>query len=100
MAVMQQLSHIVSAVAYDLKPVARDFPQFIGMLIHPNLDGRIPLDRIGKTQQLIHRRTLRSGTTKVEHPASKLKRRIAGAMSDGAQLWSAPTAPSRVRRLR
>ena len=56
MAIMQQLSNIVSAVAHKLKPVLRDCPQITGMLIHPTIDSRILLDRTGETHELIHMR--------------------------------------------
>jgi len=44
MAIMQQLSNIVSAVAHGLKPAPRDRPQFTRMLTHPDVDSRISLD--------------------------------------------------------
>ena len=54
MAIMQQLSNIVSAVAHDLKPALRDRPQFTRMLMHPDFDRRIALDRSGKPQKPAH----------------------------------------------
>ncbi len=55
MAVMHQLSNIVSAVTHDIKPVFRDYPQLIRMLIHPGPYVRISLGRIGETHESIHR---------------------------------------------
>ena len=54
MAIVQQLSNIVSAVAHDLKPALRDRPQFTRMLMHPDLDSWISLDRTGEPQKLAH----------------------------------------------
>src|SRR5262245_65303348 len=54
MAIMQQLSNIASAVAHDRKPALRDRPQFIRVLLHPDLDSGIALDRTGKPQKLAH----------------------------------------------
>ena len=54
MAIMQQLSHIVSAIADDLKPAMRDRSQFTGMLTHPDLDSGISLDRTWEPQKLAH----------------------------------------------
>src|SRR5262249_24841323 len=44
----------VSAVAHHLKPALRDRPQFAGMLMHPDFDSWISLDRTGKPQKLAH----------------------------------------------
>ena len=44
MAIVQQLAHIVSAPAPNLKPALRDRPQLIRMLLHPCFDGWIPLN--------------------------------------------------------
>jgi hypothetical protein len=54
MAVMQQHSNIVAALAHDLKPPLRDRPQFSLMLTHPDLDRRISLDRNGEPEELAH----------------------------------------------
>jgi hypothetical protein len=43
-AVMQQLPDFVPAFSHHLKPLARNGPQFISTLIHPHIDGGIPLD--------------------------------------------------------
>jgi hypothetical protein len=56
MAIMQQLSNIVSAVAHNLKPVLRDCPQITGMLIYPTLNRRILSNRTGETHEPIHMR--------------------------------------------
>jgi len=44
MAIMQHLSHIVSALSHDLKPVLRNGTQFIRVLFHPSFDSRISLN--------------------------------------------------------
>src|SRR5262245_58372662 len=54
MAIMQQLSNIVSAVSNDLKPALRDRPQFTRMLVHPDLNSWIALDRSGEPHKLAH----------------------------------------------
>jgi hypothetical protein len=54
MAVVQQLSNVVSAAAHDLKPAMSDRPQFTRMLLHPDLDRWISLDRTGEPQKLAH----------------------------------------------
>src|ERR1700720_1317198 len=56
MAIVQYLSNIVSAVAHDLKPALRDRPQLTRMLVHPDFDSWISLDRIGESHELIHMR--------------------------------------------
>jgi hypothetical protein len=54
MAIMQQLSNIVSAVAHDLKPALRDRSQFTRMLMHPNVDRWISPDRTWEKKKLAH----------------------------------------------
>src|SRR5215469_6440275 len=51
-AVMQKLPHFVPALSHHLKPVLGDGPQFPGMLFHPTIDARIPLDRALQSKQL------------------------------------------------
>src|SRR5258706_9346423 len=53
MAIMQQLSHVISAVAHGFKPALRYGSQFIRMLQHPGVDRWISLDRTGERQDLI-----------------------------------------------
>jgi len=48
MAIVQQLSNIVSAIAHDLKPALRNRPQFTGVLTHPDFDSGISLHRAGE----------------------------------------------------
>jgi hypothetical protein len=50
-AVMQKLSHFVSAFSHDLKPLMRDGSQFTLVLFHPRIDGGIPLQSAVKSQQ-------------------------------------------------
>jgi hypothetical protein len=45
--VMQHLSHIVSAIAQDLKPARRDISKLTNMIFHPAPNGRIPPNGIG-----------------------------------------------------
>jgi hypothetical protein len=54
MAIVQQLSNIVSTVAHNLKPALRDRPQFAGMLMHPNVDRWISPDRTWEPKKLAH----------------------------------------------
>jgi hypothetical protein len=49
---MQKLPDFVPASSHRLKPVKRDGSQFTGMLFHPRIDGRIPLDSAIESQQL------------------------------------------------
>src|ERR1700676_1676646 len=57
-AVMQKLPDFVSAFSHHLKPLKRDGSQFTGMLFHPCIDGRIPLDSAVESQQFrSHRRS-------------------------------------------
>jgi len=51
---MQYFSNIVSTLAHDVKPMPRDSPQLTRMLLHPGIDGWIPLDRIREPKNLIH----------------------------------------------
>ena len=60
MAIMQQFSHVVSALTHNLKPMLRDYPQVPCMCLHPGLDGWITLNRTGEPQQLIHDQYTRS----------------------------------------
>ena len=41
---MQKLADFVPAFSHHLKPPMCDGSQFTGMLFHPRIDGRIPLD--------------------------------------------------------
>src|SRR5713101_4573176 len=50
-AVMQKLQDFVPAFSHHLKPLARDGSQFTSTLIHPNMDGGIPLDSPVEPQQ-------------------------------------------------
>ena len=54
MAIMQQLSNIVSAVAHDLEPALRDRPQVTRMLTHPDVDGGVALYRTGEPHNSAH----------------------------------------------
>src|SRR6202521_3428157 len=57
-AVMQELPDFVPAFSHHLKPLQRHGSQFTGMLFHPRIDGRIPLDSAVESQQLrSHRRS-------------------------------------------
>src|SRR5216684_3667024 len=57
-AVMQKLSDFVPAFSHHFKPLTRDGSQFTGMLLHPRIDGGIPLDSAVKSQQFrSHRRS-------------------------------------------
>jgi hypothetical protein len=53
-AIVQQLSNIVSAVTDGREPAPRDRSQFTRMLTHPGVDSRISLDRRGKPQKPAH----------------------------------------------
>ena len=53
-AIMQYLLNVVTAGSHDLKPVPCDYSQFTRMFLHPNLDGRVSLDRTVKSQKLAH----------------------------------------------
>jgi hypothetical protein len=44
LAIMQQLSNLVSAATHEFEPPPRDRPQFAGMLVHPDVDPWISLD--------------------------------------------------------
>src|SRR5271154_534841 len=57
-AVMQKLPDFVPALSHHLKPLMRDDPQFTRMLVHPRIDGGIPLDSAVESQQVrSHRRS-------------------------------------------
>src|SRR6266849_4338741 len=57
-AVMQELPDFVPAFSHHLKPLMRDASQFTCMLVHPRIDGRIPLDSAVESQQFrSHRRS-------------------------------------------
>src|SRR5262249_10277105 len=57
-AVMQELPNLVPAFSHHLKPLMRDGSQFACMLLHPRIDGGIPLDGAVKSQQSrSHRRS-------------------------------------------
>ena len=49
-AVMHELPNFVPAFSHHLKPLARDGPQFTCMLLHPQIDGGIPLDSAVESQ--------------------------------------------------
>src|SRR6266567_7516051 len=44
-AVMQELPDFVAAFSHYLKPLMRNGSQFACVLLHPRIDGGIPLDR-------------------------------------------------------
>jgi hypothetical protein len=48
---MQKLPDFVPAFSHRLKPPKRYGSQFTGMLFHPRIDGRIPLDSAVESQQ-------------------------------------------------
>src|ERR1700694_1682593 len=57
-AVMQELPDFVPAFSHYLKPLMRDGSQFTCMLVHPRIDGGIPLDSAVESQQFrSHRRS-------------------------------------------
>jgi hypothetical protein len=49
---MQKLPHFVPAFSHYLKPLTREGSQFTGMLVHPRIDGGIPLDSSVEPQQV------------------------------------------------
>src|ERR1700752_844569 len=56
--VMQKFPDFVPALSHHLKPLTRDGSQFPGMLFHPRIDSRIPLDSAVESQQFrSHRRS-------------------------------------------
>src|ERR1700722_7964872 len=58
-SVMHQLPDFVPAFSHHLEPLKRDGSQFTGMLFHPRIDARIPLDSAVESQQFrSHRRSL------------------------------------------
>ena len=65
MAIMQQLSHIVSTLTHNLEPMLRDYTQVSRMRLHPSLDGWITLNRTGEPQELIHDRYTKSRVWRV-----------------------------------
>src|SRR3984885_15938173 len=50
-ALMQELPDFVPAFSHYLKPLMRDGPQFTCVLVHPRIDGGIPLDGAVVSQQ-------------------------------------------------
>src|SRR3989440_11599565 len=50
-AVMQKLPDFVPAFSHHLKPLPRDGSQFTGTLIHPGINGWIPLRTAVESQQ-------------------------------------------------
>src|ERR1700721_490546 len=57
-AVMQKLPDFVPASSHHLKPLKRDGSQSTRMLLHPHIDGWIPLDSAIEPQQVrSHRRS-------------------------------------------
>src|SRR5208337_2502190 len=50
-AVMQKLADFVPACSHHRKPLTRDGSQFTCVLFQPSIDGRIPLDSAGESQQ-------------------------------------------------
>src|SRR4051812_28317974 len=50
-AVMQELPDFVPAFPHDFKPLSRNDSQLTSTLIHPCIDGGIPLDSAVKPQQ-------------------------------------------------
>src|SRR5580698_2079537 len=51
-AVMQKLTNFVPTISHHLKPLMRDGSQFACMLVHPGIDGGIPLDSAVESQQI------------------------------------------------
>ncbi len=51
-AVMQELADFVAAVSHHLKPLLRDSSQFAVMLVHPGIDGGVPLDSAVESEQV------------------------------------------------
>src|SRR5262249_8612715 len=57
-AIMQKLPDFVPALSHDLEPLKRNGAQFTLMLLHPCIDGGIPLDSAVESQQIrSHRRS-------------------------------------------
>jgi hypothetical protein len=48
---MQKLPDFVPALSHHLKPLLRNGSQFACMLVHPRIDGRIPLDGAVESEQ-------------------------------------------------
>src|SRR5215831_19230377 len=78
-AVMQKLPDFVPAFSHHLKPLMRDGSQSTCMVLHPGIDGGIPLDSAVESQQFrSHRRSafcfraLRLVTTLTFPPAKSL----------------------------
>src|ERR1700747_3081958 len=62
--VMQKLPDFVPAFSHHLKPLTRDSSQFTCMMLHPGIDGGIPLDCAVESQQFrSHRRFTSSKST-------------------------------------
>ena len=55
MAIMEQLSNIVSAAADDLEPAPSDSPKLARMFTHPGLDRWISFGPAGKPKKSDHR---------------------------------------------
>src|SRR3954447_14963936 len=55
-AVMQEFPALVTTFPHHLEPLIRGGSQFICMLGHPRIDGRIPLDSSVEAQQFRSRR--------------------------------------------
>jgi hypothetical protein len=54
---MHKLADFVPALAHHLKPVMRDGSQFTCALLHPRIDGGVPLHSTIESQQFVsHRR--------------------------------------------
>src|SRR6476620_8933200 len=58
MAVMQKLPDFVPALSHHLKPLMRDGSQFTCMVLHPRIDGGIPLDSAIESEEVGSHRTL------------------------------------------
>src|SRR6516162_3152076 len=57
-SVVQKLPDFVPAISHHLKPLMRDGSQFACVLLHPLVDGGIPLDSAVESQQFrSHRRS-------------------------------------------
>src|SRR4029077_5565959 len=58
-AVMQKLPDFVATLSHDLKPLMRDGSESTCMVLHPRIDGWIPLDGAVEAQQFgSHRRSI------------------------------------------
>jgi hypothetical protein len=61
MAVVQELTDIVSAAPHDLEPATRDRTQFAWALLHPCVDGWISFHGTWKRQDTAHCPRLHAG---------------------------------------